>query len=432
MKELLQKMISFKGVSHENALIHEVPDDLLRFAGRILTDAGYAVLIITGGTFPSFNLLAVPEEVMRCKRENSDSMCYSNLILFSGHCDVVPYKEYEWKEHPRHLREENGMYYGRGCCDMRGFLCAAVRAATDAVKEGLNRPALLITSDEETSMYGAQLISDLFTDRIQDKSRLQAALSFKGCKESCSLFTDQGEFVFDGEKLIGEDVSSLFANERFAAAVIGEPTDGDIVIRHKGWMACNIKLRGRSGHSSLPETGLNVIPYAAECIRLIEKFREEVMMPCCSQLKAEDRPTVNFGTVNGGTSHNCICDLCTIGFDMRPVSEFGIEKAAAVTDYIREHLHLPEGMSMETERPYADVPPFAEYDEEVIEKIRQCAAEDSKVKSVSFCTEAPFISAFAPTVICGPGSITCAHIAEECISKEDLERCLVMLKKLLR
>src|SRR4051812_9368170 len=52
-------------------------------------------------------------------------------IVLSGHSDVVPVEGQIWTGHPFTMRRENGRVYGRGACDMKGFVAIVLAMAAE-------------------------------------------------------------------------------------------------------------------------------------------------------------------------------------------------------------------------------------------------------------------------------------------------------------
>src|SRR4051812_30711542 len=77
-------------------------------------------------------------------------------VVLSGHTDVVPVDGQPWTSDPFVLTPRDGRLYGRGTCDMKGFLALALAAAPDLAKAVLDRPVHLAFSyDEEIGCLGA-------------------------------------------------------------------------------------------------------------------------------------------------------------------------------------------------------------------------------------------------------------------------------------
>jgi acetylornithine deacetylase len=77
-------------------------------------------------------------------------------VVLSGHTDVVPVDGQPWAGDPFTVVERDGKYFGRGCCDMKGFDALAIWALVEAHHEGVARPLHgALRSDEELGSGGA-------------------------------------------------------------------------------------------------------------------------------------------------------------------------------------------------------------------------------------------------------------------------------------
>lgn len=139
-------------------------------------------------------------------------------VILSGHTDVVPVDGQNWASDPFELIERSGRLYGRGACDMKGFLACVLAAVPELTKRDLKRPVHLAFSyDEEVGCVGVK--------------RLLAWL-----KES--------------------EIKPRYC-------IVGEPTLMSVVIGHKAKRSMTVTVKGRGCHSSLAPEGVNAVDYAA-------------------------------------------------------------------------------------------------------------------------------------------------------------------------
>ena len=87
-------------------------------------------------------------------------------IGLSGHSDCVPVEGQRWTSDPFTLTERGGRLYGRGSCDMKGFIACVLAAVPSFKARTLNQPIHIIVSyDEEVGCIGVRpLISRLGKD----------------------------------------------------------------------------------------------------------------------------------------------------------------------------------------------------------------------------------------------------------------------------
>jgi acetylornithine deacetylase len=310
-------------------------------------------------------------------------------VVLSGHTDVVPVDGQAWSSDPFKPEMRDGRLYGRGACDMKGFIGACLELAGRLPSGGLARPLhLALSYDEEVGCLGAPgMIAEM-------RAR---GLDPEGC-------------------------------------IVGEPTSMAPVTAHKGFNVYRCTVRGCPAHSSLPQKGVSAIEYAARLILFIRDlsngFRERGPFD-----DAFDTPwtTASVGKIEGGTAANIVPEFCRFVFEFRNlpgVSPDGIY--GAIERYAQQSL-VPE---MHAVSPKAGIEfeqlvgsPGLEADEaaEITRLVRRLARED-KVRKVGYGTEAGlFQEAGVPTLVCGPGDIQVAHRADEFVSLEQLAACEAFL-----
>jgi acetylornithine deacetylase len=316
-------------------------------------------------------------------------------VVLSGHTDVVPVEGQAWNSDPFTLTERDGLLYGRGTCDMKGFIAAALALAPRFAAATLTRPLhFAFTYDEEVGCLGAQvLLADLAADGI-----------------------------------------------RPAACVVGEPTGMRIIAGHKGCCEYTTVFTGTEGHASRTDLGVNAIEYAARYIGHLIEIGEtlKTRAPAGSAF-APPWSTVQAGRIDGGVSRNTIAGRCTVEWELRPVNDadFGYAKQA-IADYVAHDL-LP---AMRRAAPAADIVtttigevaglvPMDDNEAEAL--VRSLTGDENPAELVSFGTEAGLFQQYGvATVICGPGFIDQAHKPDEYIDKTQLSACLDMIDGLYR
>ncbi|MDN5787459.1 M20/M25/M40 family metallo-hydrolase, partial [Pseudorhodobacter sp.] len=198
-------------------------------------------------------------------------------VVLSGHSDVVPIEGQNWTSDPFSIVEKNGRLYGRGTCDMKGFVALALAAVPLAVKAGVKRPLqIAISYDEEVGCTGAP-------------------------------------------PMIAEMVKTL---PKAAAVVVGEPSMMKLVNGHKGGHGFTVHVQGFEVHSSLMHTGVNAIMTAAKLIDWGNRINDENAAKPPSALAAQFVPhwtTAHVGKIHGGTAENITAKDCHFGFGFRVV-----------------------------------------------------------------------------------------------------------------
>lgn len=304
-------------------------------------------------------------------------------LLLSGHTDVVPVDEGLWRSDPFEATERDGLLFGRGTADMKGFLALAATAASRVDRSRMRRPlVLLATADEETSMAGAQ-----------------------------ALVADGGPAA--------------------RRAIIGEPTGGRPIRMHKGIMMGQLELQGRSGHSSRPAGGVNAIDGMVRVLAALQAMRAG-----WRQTRRHDgfdvpEATLNFGAVHGGDAPNRICAGCTLTFDVRLVP--GMQPGAVEAEIHRHAVAALEGTDVTAlyHGMFGAIPPFeSPADSGLVRALEEATGQPAG--TVMFGTEAPYLQQLGmDTVVMGPGSIDVAHQPDEHLSLAEVEPTVDLLASLI-
>ena len=313
-------------------------------------------------------------------------------IVLSGHTDVVPVAGQDWSSSPFVLREDDGRLYGRGTCDMKGFIAICLAVAPSFAAADLKRPLhFAFTYDEETGCLGAKV--------------MLAALKASG--------------------------------RRPAVCIIGEPTGMKVIEGHKGCCEQTTRLVGLEGHGSMPSAGVNAVEYAARYIGELLTIGSELQARVPEGSRFEPPwTTINVGAIRGGVAHNVIPNTCEIDWEFRPVNR-------ADKDYVwdRVRTYSNEVLLPEMRRvfPEAELETLSIGDVDGLEPMEDSAAvrlaQDltggNSVELVPFGTEAGLFQELGiSTVVCGPGSIAQAHKPDEFVEIAQLDACLDMLMRL--
>lgn len=315
-------------------------------------------------------------------------------IVLSGHSDVVPVEGQEWTSDPFAMREADGRLYGRGTCDMKGFIACTLAMAPHFAELDLKRPLhFAFTYDEEVGCFGARAL-------VEELERTEL---------------------------------------RPSVAIIGEPTMMRIIEGHKGCFEYTTEFRGLAGHASSPERGVNAVEYAVRYISRLMALAEELKTRAPKGNRF-DPPwtTLQVGTISGGAARNVIADHCSVEWEMRPVRN---EDADFVKDRIRTFVESELKPAMRAVFEGADIVTHVIGEVDGLEPVTESEARQivseltglTEAEVVAFGTEAGlFQKAGISSVICGPGSIEQAHKADEFVSLEQLDQCLGMLERLGR
>jgi len=299
-------------------------------------------------------------------------------IVLSGHTDVVPVDGQAWSSDPFKMIERDGKLYGRGTCDMKGFIALAIARAVQFKTQAKRIPVHYAFSfDEEVTCAGVRhLLTDLPTD--ERRPRL---------------------------------------------AIIGEPTLMSVANAHKGAAILTTRITGLEGHSSAPDKGVNAIMAGVEILQLIGQMAaERKANPISGSPFDPPYTTFNVGEIQGGTAHNIVARDCRIVWQYRLIpGDHGHDIVDRLERFVNGDL-LPRmraihpGASVTTEHDF-DLPGLQpEPDGEAETLVRELTGANGSTV-VSFGTEAGlFQQAGMSAVVCGPGSIEQAHKPDEFIS----------------
>jgi len=310
-------------------------------------------------------------------------------IILSGHTDVVPASGKEWSSDPFVAREKDNKIYGRGSCDMKGFIACTLALAPFFASQNLKKPIhFSFTYDEETACQGAPIMLKELKKR----------------------------------------------NVKCSICIVGEPTSMKAVQAHKGCYEYSTHFTGLAGHGSAPDKGVNAVEYAIRFINKLLELREELKKrePKNSAF-TPPYSTLQIGRIKGGLARNVIADQCVVDWELRPVvPEDGKFVNESMATYVKDVL-LPE---------MKKIYPKSSIEKEIIGEIIGFTKEeksdavnlvcnltgDNSRDVVSFGTEAGlFLEIGISTVVCGPGSIEQAHKVDEYVSFDQLKLCLKML-----
>jgi acetylornithine deacetylase len=373
--KILTDLIAFKTISGEDNT------SLINYCDEILKKLGATSFKTFDNENPKQqNLFAT----IKTKKPNG-----KKPIILSGHTDVVPVSK-GWNTDPFKAIVIGDKLFGRGSCDMKGFIACALAYAPIYSKANLDRDIhFSFTFDEETACIGAPiLIKELKKRKIKN-----------------------------------------------GICIIGEPTNMKIIDAHKGCYEYTTYFEGLAGHSSAPHKGVSAVEYAARYVNKLIELREKLKKRA-SKDSIFDPPysTLQIGGIFGGIAHNVIADKCQVNWETRPVvKEDGIFLNSELDKYANEVL-LPEMKrvfpnSSIKKRIIGEVTGFDRDEKsEACELVSSLTGDNSR-EVVSFGTEAGLFQEIGiSTVVCGPGSIEQAHKIDEYIVLDELKKCLNLLE----
>ncbi len=372
---ILRDLVAFDTTSRRSNL------DLIAYVQSHLDRHGVPSRLVMDETGQKANLWATigPEE--------------DGGIVLSGHTDCVPVDGQDWSSDPFALTERDNRLYGRGACDMKGFLASVLAVVPDLVSRPLPHPVhLALSHDEEIGCVGVR--------------SLLADLSQRG--------------------------------PRPAFCLVGEPTSMQVVTGHKGGRSYRCHIEGLAAHSSLAPHGVNAIEAAAELILFIRGLGEDMAAGPQDPDYDVTHSTISVGLIHGGTAINIVPSTCDVTFEFRNLAEVDQE---GIFCRIEEHALgqiLPQMRSrhpaaaIRFERIYEYPAHAIAADDPLVARMKHLVGRNDHSK-VAFGTEAGlFLRELGlPTVVCGPGAIGVAHKPDEYVERSQLAACDDLLRKLL-
>jgi succinyl-diaminopimelate desuccinylase len=209
------------------------------------------------------------------------------------------------------------------------------------------------------------------------------------------------------------------------AMVVGEPTSNYPLVGHKGSIKFHARFKGISAHGSMPELGVNAIYKAAKAVGALEKFkfgtRPHPVM---------GKPTLNVGTIEGGSTVNAVPDSASFGVDIRTVPGMDHDKVLK---------KLGALMKADDVDVFSNLKPvWTAPDEERIQRVFEICKPyvgKPKARAAPYMTDAANllkVYAGAPTVVLGPGEAAMAHQTDEYASQERIRQSVAIYEALIR
>ncbi|MBI3675371.1 MAG: acetylornithine deacetylase [Proteobacteria bacterium] len=338
----------------------------------------------------------------RCRRTYDSTGAKANLFasfgpeedggfVLSGHTDVVPVDGQAWSSDPFKAEIRGDKLYGRGSCDMKGFVGVALSCLPEIASAKLKRPIhFALSYDEEVGCVGVRgLLDDLSANAIKP-----------------------------------------------ALAIIGEPSSMKVVGAHKSGTVVHTRCCGKEGHSSAPQKGASAVMMAGEFIAYLDTLGTEL---------AKDRDprfdppysTVQANVVFGGTAVNILAREAMVTWECRGLPDRDAEAVIARAGAHANQAILPKYRAGAPEARFETIlhshyPGLAlDSDSPAVALARELSGSNA-VETVAYGTEAGlFQQAGIPAVVCGPGSIDQAHKPDEFVPLAELEACGTFLRRLI-
>jgi acetylornithine deacetylase len=372
--DILRTLVAFPTISRDSNL------DLIHWVRDYLAGHGITSRLSYGEDGRKANLFATIGEGQ-------------GGIILSGHTDVVPVDGQQWSSEPFDIVEREQRLYGRGTCDMKGFLAVALAKVPMLARAGGAEPIhLALSFDEEVGCRGVgHLLADLEAGGIRPR----------GC-------------------------------------IVGEPTGMAAVVGHKTGSAYRCTVQGLEAHSSLAPHGVNAIEYAAKMIVRITEIGQRLMQEE-QRHEGYEVPysTMQTGVIEGGFASNIVPGSCCFRFDVRTLPWTDPDDLVAELEAYAKQELLPvmrrtapaSAIAIELK---GRVPGFAiEEDAPLTRYVQRLSRSNAAPGHVAFGSEAGLFQARGiPAILCGPGSISQAHKPDEYVALEQLALCEDMIDRL--
>jgi len=372
VREMLAKLVAFDTTSAKSNL------ELIAFVKTYLDGYGVASTLIPSADGAKASLFASIGPG-------------GGGIGLSSHSDCVPVEGQTWSSDPFKLQLRDDKLYGRGSCDMKGFLASVLTSVPLFTSRELKEPIHIIVSyDEEVGCTGVRPLIARF----------------------------------------GSDLPHP------RVIIVGEFTNMAVIDAHKGVDSYRTVVSGREADSSLPQLGVNAISFAAELIEEIDRIGAGLASRKTNNRFQPPFSTLQVGTIKGGRASNIVPNTCEFLWQVRSLPAAELDYASKRLNSYAEQMLLPRmrcvgrAASIETQHR-GSVPAFLAKPGSEAVSLALALTGANATSTVSYGTEAGlFEEAGCPTVICGPGDIEQAHVADEFVESSQLDGCMSFLSKL--
>mgnify|MGYP003630689480 FL=1 len=373
---LLEKLVAFDTTSSESNLA------LIEYVEGYLAEVGVSAERVMSPCGTKANLIA---------RIGPDA---PGGVMLSGHTDVVPVAGQPWSSDPFTLRDgDDGRLYGRGTCDMKGFIACVLSMVPNWVKAPLQQPIYLgFSYDEEIGCVGAPSLIKRFYEHYSTTAHV----------------------------------------------IVGEPTSMQPVVAQKGATNLRTTVTGQEAHSSQVNQGTSAIHVAARLVTFIE----DTMAALVEEGRVDEafnvpHTSLHVGKIKGGTAINIMARECQFEWEIRHLPTDTFDEIYARFEAFCEQLTgelkaKGKHVDITTEPLNVTVPGLADREnDQVLRLAKDHLPAGCCDHAVAYATEAgQFQGQGLQTIILGPGSIAQAHQPDEYIDIEQLETCEDFLTKM--
>lgn len=315
-------------------------------------------------------------------------------VVLSGHMDVVPVEGQDWQTDPFDLVEKEGRLYGRGSCDMKGFLAICLALVPEMLEAELKRPIYFAFSyDEEIGC----MVGDLMASTIKE-----------------------------------------YYEENIPYAIIGEPTSMRPTLGQKGICFYRTQINGSEGHSSRVLDEVSAIHESVKLVSWLEGKMQSLGETNKDPRFYPPQSTIHVGKINAGIATNVIADNCEFHWDVRTIPSDKMEDIIRDFDsYCTERVNLVRekfsDFDIVTSEEHPPVPALDTSSDSAVFKLLKAIGIRGDEQYVAYAAEAGQFSRNGfDAIICGPGSIDQAHRANEYIAIDQLNAGQTMISNLIK
>ncbi|MBF4692432.1 M20 family metallopeptidase [Fusibacter ferrireducens] len=298
-------------------------------------------------------------------------------LMLTGHLDTVP--PYDMLGDPFEVIEEDGKLKGRGVVDMKGPLACMIASMV-----ALKRANIALQGDV------------IFAGVIDEENKSEGTIH-----------------------LIE---SGILAD----AAIVGEPTELNICIAHRGLEWFQFDFQGKTVHGGKQKEGINAI---GQAVKFIQRVDSELM----PKIESKTHPIIgtssmNYGLIQGGTQPSTVAGACCLQVDRRWVPSESYDQVVQEYQDILDALHdedknfrctlkvldvslmkkgyVHEAMEIEKDHPIVDI---------VTKATEQITQNKPKQTYFQAWSDGGLLSRYAkiPTIVFAPGDLESAHSANE-------------------
>ena len=297
-------------------------------------------------------------------------------IMLVSHLDTVPAEERDlWKIPPFSGAVKDGRVYGRGAADAKGCIASMLGC-------------LKALADEGWPIHG-EIIFAAVADEESENRGIRRLIA-QGIKADC--------------------------------AVVGEPTNLNVCIAHRGSIVLRASFRGKAAHSSEPERGINAVYAASEYALRIEKLSKRFRI----RHRLLGRPSLAVTVVKGGVKDNVIPDRCELVINRRTLPNEDLEtivnRLKDLADRISKRRGVKASIKIGRYLPASET----NRDEEIVKAglraVSRVLGKRVRPKGFQATCDMTFLvhRANIPCIILGPGRLEEAHAIDEWVEIDQL------------